>query len=100
MRSSWTGGGAEDARWSRQTGSWIAVALVGGAAILCPVAARADETIVVVDPVRPREDEAASASVVTSERAARSAETMADVLDGVPGVSVTRLGGVTAPALV
>ncbi|HEY0189727.1 MAG TPA: TonB-dependent receptor [Kofleriaceae bacterium] len=76
------------------------MALVGGAAILCPVAARADETIVVVDPVRPREDEAASASVVTSERAARSAETMADVLDGVPGVSVTRLGGVTAPALV
>ncbi|HEX3765175.1 MAG TPA: TonB-dependent receptor [Kofleriaceae bacterium] len=69
-----------------------------------PRPVRADdptETIVVVDPLgpRPREDEAASASVITADRAARSAETMADLLDAVPGVTVLRLGGLAAPAL-
>ncbi|HEX4417597.1 MAG TPA: TonB-dependent receptor [Kofleriaceae bacterium] len=80
------------------------VALVTGALTLVPRLARADdpsETIVVVDPLgpRPHEDEAASASVITADRAPRSAETMADLLDAVPGVAVSRLGGVAAPAL-
>jgi iron complex outermembrane receptor protein len=58
------------------------------------------ETIVIVDTApKASEDEAASASVITSDRTPRSAETMPDLLGGVPGVSVSRLGGVGAPAL-
>jgi len=59
------------------------------------------ETIVIIDdaPARPSQDEAASASVITIDRPARSAETMPDLLDDVPGVTVSRLGGVGAPAL-
>jgi iron complex outermembrane receptor protein len=98
---------ANDARWRNQTGLWIAIALVTSGMSLAPRPARADdpaETIVVVDPLgplgaRPREDEAASASVITADRTPRSAETMADLLDAVPGVAVSRLGGVAAPAL-
>jgi iron complex outermembrane receptor protein len=61
------------------------------------------ETIVVIDALavpRPSEDEAASASVITTDRTPRSAETMPDLLGGVPGVAVSRLGGIGAPALV
>ncbi|HEU4614750.1 MAG TPA: TonB-dependent receptor plug domain-containing protein, partial [Kofleriaceae bacterium] len=58
------------------------------------------ETIVIVDSTpRASEDEAASASVITSDRTPRSAETMSDLLGSVPGASVSRLGGVGAPAL-
>ncbi len=59
------------------------------------------ETIVVVDPATPRasEDEAASVSVITADRTPRSAEAVADLLGDVPGVTVSRLGGVGAPAL-
>ncbi len=93
-----------DARWLNRTGLYIVSALVTSVMSLVPCLARADdpgETIIVVDPLgpRPREDEAASASVITADRAPRSAETMADLLDAVPGVAVSRLGGVAAPAL-
>jgi iron complex outermembrane receptor protein len=93
---------ADDARWLNRTGLCIVIALVTSA--IAPRRARADdpgETIVVVDSLgtRPREDEAASATVITTDRAPRSAETMADLLDAVPGVAVSRLGGVAAPAL-
>ena len=97
---------AENARRSIRTSSRLQIALVMSAGWqLAVAAARADEpgeTIVVVDPapvVRASEDEAASASVITTERTPRSAEQMADLLDGVPGVTVSRLGGVGAPAL-
>lgn len=61
----------------------------------------AAETIIVVDPAAPRatEDDAASATVITAERTPRSAEAAADLLGDVPGVTVSRLGGVGAPAL-
>jgi iron complex outermembrane receptor protein len=62
-----------------------------------------DETIVVVDSnaaPRAHEDEAASVTVITADRTPRSAEAMADLLGDVPGVTVTRLGGAGAPALV
>ena len=61
----------------------------------------ADETIVVVDPAAPRpsEDDTASATVITADRTPRSAEAMADLLGDVPGVTVSRLGGIGAPAL-
>lgn len=101
MRSTLAIRSADDARWLDRTGLCIAIALMTSA--IAPRMARADpETIVVVDPLgpRPREDEAASASVITADRAPRSAETMADLLDAVPGVAVSRLGGVAAPALV
>src|SRR5262245_35459614 len=61
------------------------------------------DTIVIVDPdatSRPLEDEAASASVITADRTPRSAETMPEILGDAPGVTVSRLGGVGAPALV
>ena len=95
---------ADDARWPNQTGLRVVIALATGAMALAPRLASADdpaETIIVVDPlgVRPREDEDASASVITADRSPRSAETMADLLDAVPGVAVSRLGGVAAPAL-
>lgn len=107
MRSSLAIRSADDARWRNQTGLCIAIALGTSAMPLAPRPAHADapgETIIVVDPLgplgaRPREDEAASASVITADRAPRSAETMADLLDAVPGVAVSRLGGVAAPAL-
>jgi vitamin B12 transporter len=59
------------------------------------------ETIVVNGDITapPSEDEAASASVITVERTPRSAEMLPDLLAGVPGVTVSRLGGVGAPAL-
>ncbi|MBC7976911.1 MAG: TonB-dependent receptor, partial [Myxococcales bacterium] len=40
-----------------------------------------------------------SASVITADRTPRSAEGVADLLGDVPGVTVSRLGGVGAPAL-
>jgi vitamin B12 transporter len=40
-----------------------------------------------------REDDAASASVITDDRTPRSAESLAGLLSELPGVSVTRLGG-------
>jgi iron complex outermembrane receptor protein len=79
---------------------------MGVARLPSVAAAHADapsETIIIVDPDaarRPSEDEAASATVITSERTPRSAETMPDLLDDAPGVTVSRLGGVGAPALV
>ncbi len=59
-------------------------------------------TLVVYDPAtspRASQDEAASSSVVTPDRTPRSAETLPDLLDDLPGVSVSRLGGVGASAL-
>ena len=106
MGSSQIGRRAENARRSNHRRLGCFVALVGSAAgQLAVVPAWADapaETIVVVDPdptMRASEDEAASASVITAERTPRSAETMADLLGDAPGVTVSRLGGVGAPAL-
>lgn len=108
MRSSLTRG-ANDATGSNQIGLCCASALVMSAVTLAPSWARAgegdeadqpSETIVVVDSLDgAREDAAASASVVTPARTPRSNETMADLLEAMPGVSVSRLGGTTAPAL-
>ena len=47
----------------------------------------------VVAPPAGREDAAASASVVTRDRTPRSAETLPQLLSELPGVMVTRLGG-------
>ena len=78
----------------------VVSAAVGGRAAADPTPAA--ETIVVVDPAAPRasEDQTASATVITADRTPRSAEAMADLLGDVPGVTVSRLGGVGAPALV
>lgn len=106
MRSGWVAGRAENARRTKSTISCLLVGLV--ASPLSPLgaaAAHADEpgeTIVIVDPGRPRpsEDEAASASVITSDRTPRGGETVPDLLADLPGVSLSRLGGIGAPALV
>lgn len=94
------------ARRPRQTRSCVRVAFgVSATWLFTVVPARADvpeETIVIVDPgvaSRPSEDEAASASVITADRTPRSAEMITDLLGDVPGVTVSRLGGVAAPAL-
>jgi hypothetical protein len=55
------------------------------------------ETVVTAAPAA-REDDAASASVVTPDRTPRSAETLPALLGELPGVSVTRLGGLGALA--
>src|SRR3954463_1608512 len=107
MGSPWIIRSAENARSPKQIRRWFFVALVVSTTWrLAMVAARADapgETIVIVDPDaarRPSEDEAASAWVITAERTPRSAETMPDLLGDAPGVTVSRLGGLGAPALV
>jgi vitamin B12 transporter len=107
MRASSIGRRAENARRSSQTTSWFVAALLASATV---TTARADdaapsdghETIVVVDALAPhaREDEAASSTVITSDRTPRSAETLPDLLGDVPGVGISRLGGLAAPALV
>jgi outer membrane cobalamin receptor len=61
----------------------------------------AGETVVVTPPPereRAREDEAASASVITGDRTPRSGETLPQLLSELPGVTVTRLGGLGALA--
>ncbi|HEX5061017.1 MAG TPA: TonB-dependent receptor, partial [Kofleriaceae bacterium] len=78
--------------------------VMSSTSLLAVAPARADspeETIVIIDsaPPRPSEDSSASASVITVDRTPRSAETMPDLLDDLPGVSVSRLGGIGAPAL-
>ena len=49
---------------------------------------------------RPLEDRAADASVVTDERTPRAAESVAQLLAELPGVSVQRLGGIGSLAMV
>jgi vitamin B12 transporter len=107
MGSPWIIRSAENARCPKQICRWFFVVLVVSTTWrLAMVPAWADtpgETIVIVDPDaarRPSEDEAASAWVITAERTPRSAETMPDLLGDAPGVTVSRLGGLGAPALV
>jgi Outer membrane cobalamin receptor protein len=57
------------------------------------------ETVVVAEAEqRARQDDAASSSVVTSARTPRSAEDLPQLLSELPGVSVTRLGGLGSMA--
>jgi vitamin B12 transporter len=58
------------------------------------------ETVVVTprESEAPREDEAASASVITRDRTPRSGETLPQLLSELPGVTVVRLGGLGAMA--
>jgi len=71
------------------------------AAALCTAAGAAQaeplyDTVVVAEPAvdnRARQDDAASSSVVTATRTPRSAEDLPQLLSELPGVSVTRLGG-------
>ncbi|HEX7507283.1 MAG TPA: TonB-dependent receptor [Polyangia bacterium] len=61
------------------------------------------ETVVVATPVAaetPREDNAASCSVVTQERTPRAAESVAQLLSEQAGAVVTRLGGMGSTATV
>jgi vitamin B12 transporter len=58
------------------------------------------ETVVVAPapPAAPLEDEAASASVITADRTPRSGETLPQLMSELPGVTVTRLGGLGSMA--
>jgi iron complex outermembrane receptor protein len=59
------------------------------------------ETVVVAPAApfaEPRDDQAAAASVVTRERTPRSSESAVEILSELPGVSVTRFGGLGALA--
>lgn len=78
-----------------------------GAAGLCSVAANAEppvyETIAVADAIAdsaPREDRAASASVITEDRTPRAAESVPQLLSEQPGVAITRLGGMGSTATI
>jgi iron complex outermembrane receptor protein len=102
MRSSRIARRAAHARRSRHSKARACAVLVMSAAVGARAwAAPPGETIVVVDPAAPRpsQDDTASATVITADRTPRSAETMADLLGDVPGVTVSRLGGVGAPAM-
>ena len=75
------------------------------AAVLCLAtgAAHAEplyETVVVAEAAmdRPRQDDAASSSVITNARTPRSAEDLPQLLSELPGVSVTRMGGLGSMA--
>lgn len=97
--------GAENARRQQTVRSYPAALALSAASLVAIAPARADDryhTTIVADPdasPEPSEDEAASASVVTSERTPHAAETLPDLVDDLPGVTVSRLGGVGAPAL-
>ena len=91
--------GAEIAGQARKHSHWFLVA-ASAAAVLCEGAftARAAEpiyeTVVVAEAEeRARQDDAASSSVITAKRTPRSAEDLPQLLSELPGVSVTRLGG-------
>jgi iron complex outermembrane receptor protein len=83
-------------------------ALLGcGAAELCARRVLAEtpvyETVVVATPTSaeaPREDRAASASVITQDRTPRAAESVPQLLSEQAGATVTRLGGMGSTATV
>lgn len=100
MRSLFRRADGDRARWilsyltfftSLATPHWLAR---GGASAHAaePPPARPYQTVVTTAPGA-REDEAASASVVTGDRTPRSAESLPQLLSELPGVMVTRLGG-------
>jgi outer membrane cobalamin receptor len=89
----------------------LLLALLGcGAGALCPRALVAQtpdgslyETVVTATPVAtetPREDSAASCSVVTQDRTPRAAESVPQLLSEQAGAVVTRLGGMGSTATV
>lgn len=91
--------GAENARTSRPkihrrlrlTGAWILL-IAGRAHAAEPVY----ETVVVAAPPPAqlaREDEAASSTTVTADRTPRTAESLPQLLAEMPGLSITRTGG-------
>ena len=78
--------------------SHVGAAFAAGALCMATGPAQAEplyETVVVAEAAkdRPRQDDAASSSVVTTARTPRSAEDLPQLLSELPGVSVTRLGG-------
>ena len=93
--------GAEIADRARKHNPSFLVA-ASAAAVLCTTTGSVHaaeplyETVVVAEAMpedRARQDDAASSSVITSERTPRSAEDLPQLLSELPGVSVTRLGG-------
>ena len=79
----------------------------GGAVSACAARAAGDapvyETVVVATPAvdeTPREDRAASASVITQDRTPRAAESVPQLLSEQAGVIVTRLGGMGSTATI
>jgi iron complex outermembrane receptor protein len=96
--------GAEIAEQAHKHSLPLLVA-ASAAAVLCTAVgiARAAEpsyeTVVVAEAAdRARQDDAASSSVLTADRTPRSAEDLPQLLSELPGVSVTRLGGLGALA--
>ena len=82
--------------------SHIGAASAAAALCMATGAARAEplyETVVVAEAEqRARQDDAASSSVITAARTPRSAEDLPQLLSELPGVSVTRLGGLGSMA--
>ena len=91
--------GAEIARRGRPQSTLVSLPLtLAAAALLWAPAAVAQpvyESVVVApapEPDRPREDQTASASVITTERTPRSGESVPQLLSEQPGVTITRYG--------
>jgi outer membrane receptor protein involved in Fe transport len=97
---------ARYAGWVQSHLGFSAALLVGGAVAIRSPAASAQtppvyESVVESAPIpteAPREDRAASASVITEDRTPRAAETVTELLGEQAGTSVTRLGGMGATA--
>jgi iron complex outermembrane receptor protein len=103
MWSQWVPAGAEIAGTARKHSLSI-LAAAAAAAVMCVAAGSVQaepvyETVVVAEAEqRARQDDAASSSVVTSTRTPRSTEDLPQLLSELPGVSVTRLGGLGSVA--
>jgi outer membrane cobalamin receptor len=100
MRSRPGRSGAEHARLGRTARSLALAALLAAQARSARAQDAQYETTVVAPraPEAALEDDAASASVITSDRTPRSGETLPQLLSELPGLSVTRLGGLGAMA--
>jgi vitamin B12 transporter len=91
-----------------QAHAFLAACLLGGAGVGLPRTVHAEtgvperyETVVLAprpESQVPREDTAAAASVVSSDRTPRAAETVPQLLSELAGVSVTRMGGMGSTA--
>lgn len=92
--------GAEHAFSGRTTRSLALAGLLAAAGTARAQDGGGYETVVVAPraPEAALEDDAASTSVITSDRTPRSGETLPQLLSELPGVSVTRLGGLGAMA--
>lgn len=102
MPSSWVRGPAAHRPHSRAAATTFVGAVLCAVASVKVHAAPVYETVVVAEGevARARDDRAASATVITSERTPRAGEDLPQVLSEAPGIDVIRYGGAGAHSTV